>query len=55
MANSIYRVANKFETLEEKNSKIILISKIHKTFNLNKGFALMSKADKLRDAYSVRK
>lgn len=55
MANRIYSVANEFETLEEKNTKITLISKIHKTFNFNKGFALLSNADKRGDAYSVRK
>lgn len=55
MANRIYSVANEFETLEEKNTKVILISKIHKTSNLNKGFALISKADKPGDACSVRK
>lgn len=55
MANRIYSVTNEFDTLEEKNIKIILISKIHKTFHLDKAFTLISKPDKLGDADSVRK
>lgn len=55
MANRIYSVAKEFETQEEKKTKVILKSKIHKTFSFSKIFSLMCKAGRFGKAYSVRK
>lgn len=55
MANTnLHSVANECGIPEEKNIKVIL-SKINKMFNLNKGFSLISRAGRLREANSVRK
>lgn len=51
MANTnLYSVANECGIPEEKNIKVIL-SKIHKMFNLNKGFSLQSRVGRLREVH----